>query len=85
MPTLRHGPARLQPAAPPSCSAKFAVVTTDRVVHLYDGEKGEKKDKFRTKPNDPSFTNYVVRAMAFSPDGTKLAVCQSDEMVFLYK
>lgn len=29
--------------------------------------------------------NYVVRAMAFSPDSTKLAVAQSDGIVFVYK
>lgn len=28
------------------------MVTTDRVVHLFD-ENGEKKDKFSTKPSDP--------------------------------
>ena len=29
--------------------------------------------------------NYVVRAMAFSPDSTKLAIAQSDNAVFVYK
>ena len=28
---------------------------------------------------------YVVRGMAFSPDSTKLAVAQSDNIVFVYK
>lgn len=29
--------------------------------------------------------NYIVRAMAFSPDSTKLALAQSDGTVFVYK
>ena len=29
--------------------------------------------------------NYMVRGMAFSPDGTKLAIGQSDNIVFVYK
>lgn len=32
-------------------NAKLAVVTTDRVVLLFD-DTGEKKDKFSTKPAD---------------------------------
>ena len=31
---------------------KFAVVTTDRVVILFD-DTGERRDKFSTKPGDP--------------------------------
>jgi len=29
--------------------------------------------------------NYIVTAMAFSPDSTKLAIAQSDCIVFVYK
>ena len=29
--------------------------------------------------------NYTVTGMAFSPDSTKLAVAQSDNIVFIYK
>ena len=29
--------------------------------------------------------NYSVTGMAFSPDSTKLAVAQSDNIVFIYK
>jgi intraflagellar transport protein 172 len=29
--------------------------------------------------------NYIVRAMAFSPDSSKLAIAQSDNIVFVYK
>ena len=29
--------------------------------------------------------NYIVRALAFSPDSNKLAIAQSDDIVFIYK
>ncbi len=67
------------------CSGKMAAVTTDRVVYLFD-DVGERRDKFKTKPADAAGSpNYVVRAMAFSPDSTKLAVAQSDNIVFVYR
>lgn len=57
----------------------------DKVVHVFD-ESGERKDKFKTKAADPSSTqSYVVRSMAFSPDSTKLALAQSDNIVFVYR
>lgn len=56
----------------------------DRVVTLYD-ENGEKRDKFSTKPADKGPKNYLVRALCFSPDSTRLAVAQSDNIVFVYK
>lgn len=40
----------------------------------------------RTKPADSAAaTSYVVRGMAFSPDSTKLAIAQSDNIVFVYR
>jgi len=67
---------------------RLAVVTMDRVVHLYD-ENGERKDKFSTKPGNPDAVKgkggYIVKGMAFSPDSTKLAIAQSDNIVFVYK
>ena len=62
----------------------MAVATADRVVHLFD-ENGEKKDKFSTRPADKDNKSYIVRSMAFSPDNTKLAIAQSDNIVFIYK
>jgi intraflagellar transport protein 172 len=64
---------------------KLAAATADRVVHVFD-ENGEKKDKFKTKASDPNNTGaYLVRGLAFSPDSTKLAVAQSDNIVFVYR
>lgn len=49
-------------------------------------EHGDKKDKFKTKAADPNSTAaYLVRGLAFSPDSTKLAVAQSDNIVFVYR
>lgn len=64
---------------------RLSVVTVDRVVHMFDAQTGERKDKFSTKPADKGEKNYVVRALAFSPDSSKLAVAQSDNIVFIYK
>ncbi len=53
---------------------------------LFD-ETGEKRDKFSTKPADAKYgkKSYVVRGLEFSPDATKLAVGQTDNIVFVYK
>lgn len=65
---------------------KLAVATVDRHIYLYD-EKGERRDKFLTKPSNAANgkLSYVVRGLAFSPDSTKLAVGQSDSIVYVYK
>ncbi|KAJ8919865.1 hypothetical protein NQ315_006394 [Exocentrus adspersus] len=65
---------------------KLAVATCDRQILLYD-EKGEKRDKFSTKPYDPEAgkKSYVITGIGFSPDSTKLAVAQSDCIVYVYK
>uniref|UniRef100_A0A3P8XGI6 IF140/IFT172/WDR19 TPR domain-containing protein n=1 Tax=Esox lucius TaxID=8010 RepID=A0A3P8XGI6_ESOLU len=67
-------------------NGKFAVCTVDRVVLLYD-EQGEKRDKFSTKPADSKYgkKSYVVKAMAFSPDSTKIAIAQTDNIIYVYK
>ena len=63
---------------------KLAVVSSDRVVQLFDHE-GERRDRFSTKPAPKGLKNYVVTGVAFSPDSTKLAVGQSDAIVYVYK
>ncbi|XP_024146740.1 intraflagellar transport protein 172 homolog [Oryzias melastigma] len=67
-------------------NAKVAVCTPDRVVLLYD-EQGERRDKFSTKPVDSKYgkDSYTVTAMAFSPDSTKIAIGQSDNIIYVYK
>lgn len=63
---------------------KLAVCTIDRVVLLFD-EEGVRRDKFATKPAEKGPKNYIVRQMAFSPQSDKLAIAQTDNMVFVYK
>lgn len=64
---------------------KLAASTQDRVVYLFNDD-GEVKDKFKTKPAAPETgTSYAVRGMAFSPDSSKLAIAQSDAIVFVYR
>ncbi|KAM7325166.1 hypothetical protein ACRRTK_015419 [Alexandromys fortis] len=67
-------------------NAKFAVCTVDQVVLLYD-EHGERRDKFSTKPADMKYgrKSYVVKGMAFSPDSTKIAIGQTDNIIYVYK
>lgn len=65
-------------------STKLAVVSTDRIVQLYD-EHGEKQDRFSTKPGEKETKSFVVKELEFSPDSTKLAIAQSDNIVFVYK
>ncbi|ESP05444.1 hypothetical protein LOTGIDRAFT_177159 [Lottia gigantea] len=65
---------------------KFAVCTSDRVIVLYD-EHGEKKDKFSLKPADPKYgkKSYTIKGIAFSHDSTKLAIGQTDNIIYVYK
>ena len=66
---------------------RLACATSDRYVTLYD-EDGAQRDKFPTKPADKEKAGakaYAVRGLAFSPDSTRLAVAQSDCIVFVYK
>ncbi|KAJ1528639.1 hypothetical protein ONE63_007034 [Megalurothrips usitatus] len=65
---------------------KLAVCTSDRIVLLFD-ENGVKRDKFPTKPSDSKFgkKSYAVKGLAFSPDSTKVAVGQTDNIIYVYK
>lgn len=62
------------------------MATADRHIYLYD-DLGERRDKFSTKPANPANGkhSYVIRGLAFSPDSKKLAVAQSDNIVYVYK
>uniref|UniRef100_A0A915PPW5 Intraflagellar transport protein 172 n=1 Tax=Setaria digitata TaxID=48799 RepID=A0A915PPW5_9BILA len=65
---------------------KLAVANADRVILLFD-ETGKRRDKFATKPIDPRHgkKSYQVRALAFSPDSTRIAVGQTDNIVYVYR
>lgn len=91
MPCFFRGPAAhlARPSIPASCwspnNKRLAVADHNRFVHLFD-ENGERRDKFATKAADPKAAKtYVIRGMQFSPDSSKLAIAQSDSIVFVYK
>lgn len=64
---------------------KFAIAKADLTIYLYDNF-GEKRDKFKTKPCTSSSKDpYTIKDLAFSPDSTKLAIAQSDNIIFIYK
>jgi hypothetical protein len=63
-------------------------VNAENVVYLYD-DKGEPQDKFRAKGNTDAAAGaehpFTVPCMAYSPDSTRLALGQSDGIVYVYK
>uniref|UniRef100_A0A914KFL7 Uncharacterized protein n=1 Tax=Meloidogyne incognita TaxID=6306 RepID=A0A914KFL7_MELIC len=65
---------------------KLAVCTMDRHVLLFD-DKFRRRDKFATKPVDSKYgkTGYLIKSASFSPDSNKLAIGQTDDIVFVYK
>eukprot|EP00929_Paragymnodinium_shiwhaense_P046200 TRINITY_DN2351_c0_g3_i1.p1 TRINITY_DN2351_c0_g3~~TRINITY_DN2351_c0_g3_i1.p1 ORF type:complete len:1765 (+),score=574.01 TRINITY_DN2351_c0_g3_i1:160-5454(+) len=83
-PPIDGGMCKVTSAAWSLSMKKLATVSTDKIVVLYD-ENGEKQDRFSTKPADKEKKTYMVRCIEFSPDGTKMAVAQSDNIVFVYK
>ena len=52
-------------------------------ISLYD-ETGKKREMFSTKAANKNSKSYIVKEIAFSPDSTKLAVCQTDCIIFVY-
>lgn len=76
--------AKITTACFSASNRKLAVCGADRVVRLFDDE-GRVVDKFSTKAAHRGNKLYVVCAMSFSPDSTRLAVAQSDNIVFVYK
>lgn len=64
---------------------KIALASVDRIVSLFDDE-GNKKDKFQTKPaTEKGPKTYMIKDMIFSPSSDRLALAQSDNIVYVYK
>ncbi|XP_050690071.1 intraflagellar transport protein 172 homolog [Eriocheir sinensis] len=82
----QDGAAKITAMAWSPNNIKLAVATAERVVLLFD-EQGERRDKFSTKPADAKYgkKSYLVKAIAFSPDSTKLAIGQTDNIIYVYK
>ncbi|KAL5017204.1 hypothetical protein ScPMuIL_006793 [Solemya velum] len=84
--TPQDGAAKICGMAWAPNNLKFAVCTADRVILLFD-EQGEKRDKFSLKAADSKYgkKSYTVKGIAFSSDSTKLAVGQTDNIIYVYK
>ncbi|KAM3727543.1 Intraflagellar transport protein [Dirofilaria immitis] len=65
---------------------KLAIANADRVVLLFD-ESGKRRDKFATKPIDAKYgkKSYLVKALIFSPDSTRIAIGQTDNITYVYR
>ena len=66
---------------------KMAVCSQNRQILLFDGQTLEKREKFglKTTSGDASGDSFVVTAIAFSPDNSRLAIGQSDCFIFVYR
>ncbi|KAF8563376.1 Intraflagellar transport protein [Paragonimus westermani] len=85
--TPQAAEARIQCIAWSPNNKKLAVCTHDSVIALYD-ECGERRERFAAKSVDTKSggkRNFVVKSMVFSHDSIKLAIAQSDNMVFVYR
>ena len=63
---------------------KLAIANFDRTISLYDGDYN-KKEKMPTRGANKANKNYMIRALAFSPDSTILSMAQSDNIIYSYK
>ena len=66
--------------------AFLGVATSDRIISIYD-ESGNRVERLNTKPNNKGPKDYIIRSIQFGPDidNPKLAVGQTDKIVFVYK
>ncbi|XP_066998302.2 intraflagellar transport protein 172 homolog [Anabrus simplex] len=65
---------------------KLALATDENVILLFD-DMGIRRDKFSLKPVNIKYgkKSFTVTGLAFSPDSLKIAVGQSDGVIFVYK
>lgn len=63
---------------------KIAVANSNNIISLFDSNF-QKKDKIPTRGAEKDDKNYVIKALAFSPDSTILAVAQSDQIIYGYR
>ncbi|KAJ1353157.1 Intraflagellar transport protein osm-1 [Parelaphostrongylus tenuis] len=82
----QEGPNKICSLASSPNGVKLAVVGRDRIITLVD-EKGEVKDRFSSKPLDQKYgkKSYIIKSICFSPDSSKLAVAQTDNVIYVFK
>jgi len=61
---------------------RLAVACADRKIYLFD-EQGNNKEHFSTKAAGTKV--YEIVQILFNPESTKLAIAQSDNIIFVYK
>ena len=61
---------------------RLAVACADRKIYLFD-EQGNNKEHFSTKGSGTK--PYEIVQILFNPESTKLAIAQSDNIIFVYK
>ncbi|KAI3378372.1 hypothetical protein SNEBB_000136 [Seison nebaliae] len=64
---------------------KFAICDSTRTIRCYDDD-GNSQAKFLSKPAEPENrrNNFIITGIVFSPDGSKLAVAQTDSVIYVY-
>lgn len=88
LPDLTTPVARIECCSFSGNLSRLAVCTSaNNQIVLFDGNSNERKDKFALKSVGKNFSrkSFVVKGIAFSPDSTRLAIGQSDCVVFVYK
>lgn len=70
----------------PSLNKLAVCLGSSNQITLFDSSLMEKKEKFTAKSNLSSKSNdFHVKGLAFSTDGTKIAVGQTDFVIHVYK
>lgn len=70
----------------PSLNKLAVCMSSLNQITLFDSNLMEKKEKFTAKSNLSSKSNdFHVKGLAFSTDGTKIAVGQTDFVIHVYK
>lgn len=68
--------------------SRIAICTSaNNQIILFDANSYEEKDKFALKSTAKNFSrkSFVVKGIAFSPDSQKLAIGQTDCVIYVYK
>lgn len=64
---------------------RLAVVHDTLILHIYDPKQDfELRDKFKLKPLNKDNRKFQVKNIQFNSDGSRLAVAQTDGIIFVY-
>ncbi|KAI1289152.1 Intraflagellar transport protein -like protein [Halotydeus destructor] len=88
LPEVDNSISKIECGAWSANGTKFAICTaSNNQVVLFNGSTHEKKEKFALKATGKNFSkkSFVVKGIAFSPDSTKLAIGQTDCVIYVYR